>query len=278
MPLPNFHGCRMREPNLFNKTSFKTLKTKTKGLSIIVGTLKATGKSALEAYRYAKTDWERERASKHCNARGGRFEGATLKKASETYGDHMFMHYLWSKVKNGTDYGGWSKEEVIKEHAAMTDILRGKGYAMHQKSYIDKLSREFEKTVKMLTPSDIPALLQPGANEAFMGKPKKKKKVKLSDTETYIVLKELDKIVRMNDYVMIVKAKDNEMNAIVIRAKEKNMELEELIKEQLPKEIKNDINFVYDEAGAKSSYVALYDLVFIPKKLEIVNLSEEKKE
>lgn len=275
MPMPNQHSCRLREPNLFNKSSFKTLKTKTKGLTIITGTLKTTGKSALEAYRYAKADWKRERALKHCNARGGRFEGASVKKACEAYGDHIFMHYMWNKVKKDIEYGGWKKEEVIKEHAKITDELRNKGYAMHKKSQLDGLSREYETTVKLLSPSDIPALLQPGANEAFMGKPKKK--VKLEDVFVYGNLKTLDKIISLDDIVMIVQSKEEDKKIhILIRRKEKDINLEELIIEQLPEKIKNDIVFEYNEFGAKSSYVALYDLALIPKKLQLINLSNEK--
>ncbi|MCK9578792.1 hypothetical protein M0R01_04915, partial [bacterium] len=267
------HSCRVREPKLFIASSFRTLKTKTKGLTIIVGTLKATGKSALEAYRYEKEAWTPERARKHCNTRGGRFEGASTQKSCETYGDHTFMHYLWNKVKNGEEWGGWKKEEVIKEHAAITDILRNKGYAMYKKSAIDEASREFEKTIKMLTPSDIPALLQPS------GEKKKKKKVKLSDTETFVNLKMIESIVNMQDFVSILKNKKDQITPqILVRAVKENInsiELEEMIRKNLPDEIKKDAVFVYNLSGADSSYVALYDLVLLPKKLEIVNLGSD---
>ena len=278
MPFTNFHSCRIREPSLFNKDSFRTLKTKTKGLTIIVGILKTTGKSALEAYRYEKINWDKERALKHCNNRGGRFEGASVKKSCEAYGDHVFMHFLFEKVKNGKEYGGWKKDEVIKEHAKITDELRNKGYAMHQKSMIDRISREYEMTVKMLTPSDIPALLQPGSNEAFMKKPKnKKKKVKLEDISIYGNLKDLDKIIFLQDYIMIAQT-NKKITHIIIRSKEKDIKLEELIKEQLPEKMKDNIEFEYNESGAKTSYISLYDFVFVPKKLELIKLNDEKNE
>jgi len=275
MPMPNQHSCRIREPKLFISSSFKTLKTKTKGLTIIVGTLKSTNKSALEAYRYEKDAWTAERARKHCNQRGGRFEGASTQKSCESYGDHIFMHHIWSKVKKNNEWGGWKKEEVIKEHAAITDALRNKGYAMHKRSELDSLSREFEKTIKMLTPSDIPALSQPSGDK------KKKKKVKLSDTETFVNLKTIDSIINMHDFVSILKNKEGEdIPHILIRAIKENVnsvELEETIRKNLPDEIKKDVVFLYNLSGADTSYVALFDLVLVPKKLELVELGEKIK-
>ena len=76
MPYPHFHSCRIKDPSLFKKDSFRTLHTKTKGLTIITAELKSSGKSALQAYRYDKKLWDTSRAQKHCSARGGSFEAS----------------------------------------------------------------------------------------------------------------------------------------------------------------------------------------------------------
>lgn len=79
MPFPNFHACRVIEPSLFKAGSFRTLQTKTKGLTFISGRLKSTGKSAVQSYRYDKKVWTSSRASNHCKKRNGRFEAAVKK-------------------------------------------------------------------------------------------------------------------------------------------------------------------------------------------------------
>lgn len=103
MPYPRFHACRLKSPTLFRPDSFRTLYTKTKGLSYIVAILKSTGKQVIQSYRYAKANWTATRARKHCINHGGTFEPAR------------------------------------------------------------------EKAKKALMPSDIPNLLESGANTAFMG-------------------------------------------------------------------------------------------------------------
>jgi hypothetical protein len=268
MPFPNQHSCRIREPNLFDKTSFKTLRTKTKGLSIIVGNLKETGKSAVEAYRYNKKEWKADRASKHCNKRGGRFEVASSKKSLQANADHSFMHYLFNKLKKGEETG-WSKDEIIKEHARLTDELRKSGLAMHTKSTIDDLSKEYEETVKALTPNDIPELMKPGAKTDMMGK-KKKKKVKLDDVENYVTLSTLTPILYLSDLVYL--NLNEEKITLVIRKKEKDIKLEEKIKEQF--DLK-DIEFEYNEKDASSSYIPLFDFVLLPKSIAMYHLSDK---
>ena len=79
MPFPNFHACRLKNPNLFESGSFRTLHTKTKGLTFISGKLKSTGKSAVQSFRYDKKVWTATRASNHCKRKGGNFEAAVKK-------------------------------------------------------------------------------------------------------------------------------------------------------------------------------------------------------
>lgn len=84
MPYPNFHSCRIKEPNLFESDSFRTLKTKTKGLRFIAGKLKSTGKSAVQSFRYDKTSWTPSRAKNHCEKRDGSFEVAVKKSLTSS--------------------------------------------------------------------------------------------------------------------------------------------------------------------------------------------------
>lgn len=268
MPFPNQHSCRIREPNLFDKTSFKTLHTKTKGLSIIVGNLKETGKSAVEAYRYNKKEWKADRASKHCSQRGGRFEAASVKKSLQSKADHHFMHFLFNKSKRGEDTA-WTKDEIIKEHARLTDELRRNGLAMHIKNTLDSLSKEHEETIKALTPNDIPELMKPGANDAMMGR-KKKKKVKLDDVETFVSLNTIEPIFCLSDLIYLKIQKDK--TTLVIRKKEKDILLEERLKKQI--DLK-DIEIVYDEKDSSTSFIPLYDLILMPKNIAMYQLSNK---
>jgi hypothetical protein len=112
MPLPNFHSCRVREPGLFKKDSFRTLQTKTKGLSLIVATLKKTEKTVVQAYRYLAKDWGADKSRKHCESRNGRFEAASRNAA-----DHAFFHSIFSIVKKKGEFLGWSLDELVKEHS-----------------------------------------------------------------------------------------------------------------------------------------------------------------
>lgn len=276
MPLPNFHSCRVREPGLYKKNDFKTLQTKTKGLTIIVGVLKSTNKSALQSYRYDKKVWNNDRASKHCGGRGGKFEGATTKKLCGVIGDHSFLHLIWSKVKKDKEWGGWSQIELIKEHARLVDDLRRKGHAMHPKTVLDSLSREYEETVQMLTPSDIPGLLQSGGNTIFQ-QPKKKKDVKLEDSIFLGNLKSLDDITRLSDVVCLLQSTSEEKHSIeiLIRMNERNIRLENKIIKQFPENVRDTIEFTYDVSGPSESYVPLFDLVLRPKELKIIKLENE---
>ena len=79
MPFPNFHACRVKNPNLFQSGSFRTLHTKTKGLTFITGKLKSTGKSTVQSFRYDKKVWTSTRAGNHCKKKGGSFEAAVKK-------------------------------------------------------------------------------------------------------------------------------------------------------------------------------------------------------
>lgn len=131
MPYPNQHACRIKEPSSFKKGSFRTLHTKQKGLSLIVGELKSSGKSATQAFRYAKTDWTADRARKHCSSHQGRFDAASTRKQL-------------SLEENGKDYLLMTEitPEIIKE--IKIDFLYRTHTALHSEMIRTDLSEELE--------------------------------------------------------------------------------------------------------------------------------------
>jgi len=196
MPYPNFHSCRIKNPDLFQEGSIRTLHTKQPGLTILSGKLKSTGKSEVQAFRYDKKVWTPSRAGNHCTSHSGHFEPAIkksieadtvikLKKDSLDFDirktivkdlveDHKYLHFVWRtmRYKELNEFDGWTKEVVLDYHAKVVDVLRNEGVPMITKSDLDKLSSEKETTIKDLTSSDIPELLKPGGIPIFQG-PKK---------------------------------------------------------------------------------------------------------
>ena len=134
MPYKRFHSCRAREPKLFKDDSFRTLRTKTKGLSIIVATLKKTGKTIIQSYRYNKEDWDKKRAQKHCNNKKGRFEASSQWNNVEA--DHSFFHSIFSRIKKG-EWGGWTLESLVKEHTRVSKKIK---HTFRRSSELDCLS------------------------------------------------------------------------------------------------------------------------------------------
>ncbi len=97
MPYPNQHSCRLKNPSLFQPDSFRTLHTKTKGLTFISGKLKDTGKSEVQSFRYDKKIWNRDRAATHCDSKNGSFEPAKkTEKSKHLYEMHRKVHQMWN--------------------------------------------------------------------------------------------------------------------------------------------------------------------------------------
>lgn len=189
MPYPSEHSCRIKDPSLFKKDSFRRIHL-AKGLDAIIGRLRGKTTTTTQSLRYKKAVWDAERARKHCNAKGGRFEAASKSLDMSPAADHMLLHHLWKKLEKSEKESlyGWTKEKIVKEHAKIIDVLRNEGKKMVKKSKLDELSWEKEKTTKMLTPSDIPNLLKPGGKKP---KKKPKKSVNLSE-KGFLSLGEID--------------------------------------------------------------------------------------
>ena len=192
MPYPSQHSCRLKDPNLFEEGSIRTLHTKQEGLTLLAGKLKADGKSATEGFRYDKKIWSESKAKNHCDSHDGQFEPAVnksikineivkLKKpgvdydlrhtnTKELFADHFYLHVAWDALKSGKKWGDWTKDEVLQYHAKIIDVLRKRSYPMLPKNNsLDKESKTKEETVKDLMPSDIPELLKPGGIPIFQG-------------------------------------------------------------------------------------------------------------
>ena len=129
MSYPRFHACRIKSPNLFKKDSFRTLQTKTKGLTLITGVLTADNTSAVQSYRYAKTNWSTDRAKTHCASHKGSFEGASTKKQL-------------ALEENDKDYLIYSEisSEIVKQ--MRPDFLYRTHLALHR----NQTAEIFEKT------------------------------------------------------------------------------------------------------------------------------------
>jgi hypothetical protein len=94
MPYPNEHACRIRDPDEFQKDSFRRI---TKGsetgkgprdgkqLHIIIGRPKGKTTTTTQAYRYPVDDWTESQAREHCKEQSGTFEPAS--KDSVTVGE-----------------------------------------------------------------------------------------------------------------------------------------------------------------------------------------------
>ncbi|HUL04338.1 MAG TPA: hypothetical protein VLV16_14045 [Gemmatimonadales bacterium] len=84
MPYPHEHACRLRDPDDFAPSSFRSMDRVhgSKPYRVIMG--KLNGQSAHgdpmveQTYRYPAPAWTVEEAERHCRAHGGRlFEPAT---------------------------------------------------------------------------------------------------------------------------------------------------------------------------------------------------------
>lgn len=88
MPYPNEHSCRLEDPSLFQKDSFRrtTRKHNGKEYDIIMGKKKNSTKMSEQAYRYDKEKWTEEEAQNHCKEHNGKFEKAKDKNIKEAEG------------------------------------------------------------------------------------------------------------------------------------------------------------------------------------------------
>lgn len=78
-PYPSEHACRLRDPDDFQKDSFRryTRKHKGKAYSVIAGRLKGEDSMTEQAFRYKKDVWDAADARAHCKDHDGSFEAAS---------------------------------------------------------------------------------------------------------------------------------------------------------------------------------------------------------
>ena len=81
MPYPNEHSCRIKNPALFQKDSFKRIKSGK--LAIIIGRLKGKTTTTTQAFRYPIDSYTELAARTHCKENKGTFEAATKEKVKE---------------------------------------------------------------------------------------------------------------------------------------------------------------------------------------------------
>ena len=84
----NEHECRLRNPDAFQKGSFRrtTREHDGKESSIIMGRLKNRTKMTEQAYRYADEAWDADDARAHCKDHAGTFTASTGSRSAEIRG------------------------------------------------------------------------------------------------------------------------------------------------------------------------------------------------
>ena len=104
MPYPNEHSCRLRNPNDFQKNSFRRMKREHEGkpYSVIIGKLKGETKTTEQAYRYDKKTWSTAEARSHCKDHGGTFEPASSEGQSRLAGS-AFWGSVWAIRKEALE-------------------------------------------------------------------------------------------------------------------------------------------------------------------------------
>ena len=141
------------------KGSFRTLKAKTKGLTIITAIEKSSNKSTTQSYRYAKTNWSVDRAKNHCSTHNGRFEGARTRKElalDDNAKDYLlvdeittdivkeirldFLYRTHINLHNEADDENY--EQIIKAHAIVADEMLARGMLHHQWDKLDTVYQQ----------------------------------------------------------------------------------------------------------------------------------------
>jgi len=75
VPYPNEHACRLKDPDIW-----KVVGSITRGnppIRILIAKKNGQGSSEAQAYRYPKDKWDADKARKHCEDAGGKFEAAS---------------------------------------------------------------------------------------------------------------------------------------------------------------------------------------------------------
>lgn len=75
-PYPNFHSCRLENPDDFQPDSFKTIESKTGKVNLIIAKPIGSNKMKVQAIRYPIEKYSESIAKKHCLSKGGIFEPA----------------------------------------------------------------------------------------------------------------------------------------------------------------------------------------------------------
>jgi hypothetical protein len=75
MPYPSEHACRVKDPDSFEKDSFRRMKSGK--VDLIIGKLKGAESTTLQAIRYPKSSWSESEARADCEKHKGSFEAAS---------------------------------------------------------------------------------------------------------------------------------------------------------------------------------------------------------
>ena len=83
-PYPNFHSCRLEDPNKYPKKTYGKCAEKHSGkcIDVVYGII-SPKHSEIQALRYSNDIWTASDARSHCSSRGGSFEAATGKEKQD---------------------------------------------------------------------------------------------------------------------------------------------------------------------------------------------------
>lgn len=237
-------------------------------------------------------------------------------KMKELFADLRYLgNSEYPTLKKNEKWGDWTLEDVLKYFAKIVDALRSVNLDYIAEKTEDQADSSWwkcyweakkymkskpTKSIKAITPSDIPHLLRPGGIQIFQPgweswyeyhkkKRQKKTETKMNSIElddlrkkAYIAVKNLGDLVIIPDYISLVgstvQSIDKEPHDvdIVVRAKFLDQILKRKIESQFNPDIRDKLHFICQPEGPTSSYISLYDLALRPQKsLNIVNVIED---
>jgi hypothetical protein len=131
-PLPNFHSCRIRDPEKFKKGSIRTIQRDHEGKPylVLIGRLKGETKTTVQGHRYPRDTWTAATARAHCKSHDGiRFEPA--KEAGEIMVTREFYEDMKANIeglreeitdmKAGRVLSAGTRQQIEDAIAAMGD-------------------------------------------------------------------------------------------------------------------------------------------------------------
>jgi len=149
-PYPNFHACRLKNPDTFQPDSFRVMKRRHNGkqYNVIMGRLKGETTLTEQSYRYPKDVWAVSEAKKHCkDHKGIMFEPATGKEVKCEECDRKKKEVKEKKVIPYSIHGDGAKAPEDESWNAGKELKKASGNAtrlMKMHAWVDNLADGFD--------------------------------------------------------------------------------------------------------------------------------------